>query len=751
MIRIILLLLLFAGSSAAQDIVRLAPITVIGKKEKGAIRVPAPVETVTPKLLRSINYTGTEDLLRYLPNLYVRKIYPGSTNMPLVIRGNSTYQTARSLVLVDNIMISNPLNAGHGYAPRWHMVAPEEIERIDVIYGPFSALYGGNTIGGAAIIRTRLPEKREIHISGSYMYHPFREFRTNDELNGFSAHFSYGDKFFDRLRFFFLYDRQDFEVQPIMFATLKKDSGGAPAGNPVSGWESDISCTGDPIYVIGAYSKADIKNDLFKIKLGYDINEFTQLEFDWVFWDHEQDYPSPETYLRDLNGNPVWSGTVDILGRSYKIKESTFYYREKEGKDYLYALHFRRRPKKGLSIETTLSYYDMNKDLSKKSSTSPPFSKEGGKGSVQDNDGGWFTFNLILGYPLEAFGRHNLKLGYYLERAFIDTWSYNASDWKEDIRTSLTLHSEGKTQTHAFFFEDIWDITPKWTLYLGGRYERWKGFDAEKERDTSKGRVRIHLDTRHKEYFSPKFGINYRPKKDLSLRLSLAKAYRFPTVGEMYQGGIDSSGYLIKANPNLNPEEVYSIDLSATKFLGELGKIRLSWWFSWEKNTIFKQTNVYTGVKNFQNIDRVRKWGVELSAEKRDFLIKRMYGMISVSYTDAEIKKNRNLPSSEDKDFPRVPHWIIKSMLSYSPLEKLTLSVSQRYASKQWTTLTNEDRRSGYGCVEDYLVFEFKGVYRIKKGLSLSFGVDNIADVLYHVYHPYPRRTFYFSLNYDYH
>ena len=734
------------------DVLRLEPITVIGEREKkGGVRVPSVVETVTPEVLRSINYTGTEDILRNLPNLYVRKIYPGSTNMPLVIRGNATYQTTRSLVLVDDIMLTNPLGAGHGYAPRWQMVSPEEIERIDVIYGPFSALYSGNTIGGAAIIKTRLPEKREFHFSSSYIYHPFREFRTNDDLHGFTAHFSYGDKFFNKLRFFFLYDRYDNEVQPISFLTLKKESGKAPVGNPVTGWESDISCDNDLVYVVGTRSsKADIKNNLFKVKLGFDIDDFTQLEFDWVYWDHEQDYNDPETYLRDANGNPVYSGTVDIMGKSYKISSSKFYYREREEKNYLYALHFRRQKKDGLSIRATASYYDINKDLSKKSGSAPPLSKDGGKGSIQDNDSGWCTFDLRLSYPYKSpLNIHNLTIGYHYDRVFTDTESWNASDWKKDIRTSLSLQSEGKTETHAFFFEDIWDITPKWSLYLGGRYERWRGFDANKERDTANGRVRIHLKKRDEDHFSPKFAINFRPNKEWNMRLSLAKSYRFPTVGEMYQGGISATGFLIKTNPNLKPEEVYSIDATITKMFGNSGKARLSWWFNWEKDSIFRQVNIYTMVKNFQNIDRVRKWGVEFEVDKKDFIIPRLNGMLSVSYTDAEIRKNSNLPSSEGKDFPRVPHWLIKSMLIYSPIETLTLSISERYASKQYNTLTNTDRRRGYGCVEDYLIFDFKAVYQIKKHLNLSFCVDNITDTLYHVSHPYPRRTFYFSLSYN--
>ena len=39
------------------------------------------------------------------------------------------------------------------------MIAPEEIERVDVLYGPFSAIYPGNSIGAVVNITTKLPRR----------------------------------------------------------------------------------------------------------------------------------------------------------------------------------------------------------------------------------------------------------------------------------------------------------------------------------------------------------------------------------------------------------------------------------------------------------------------------------------------------------------------------------------------------------------------------------------------------------------
>jgi iron complex outermembrane receptor protein len=43
-------------------------------------------------------------------------------------------------VYADGILLSNLLGNGAFFTPRWALVTPEEIERVDVLYGPFSVL-----------------------------------------------------------------------------------------------------------------------------------------------------------------------------------------------------------------------------------------------------------------------------------------------------------------------------------------------------------------------------------------------------------------------------------------------------------------------------------------------------------------------------------------------------------------------------------------------------------------------------------
>src|SRR5512139_947270 len=82
---------------------------------------------------------SARDALKYLPSLLVRKRYAGDYNHAVLsTRASGTGNSARSLVYADGILLSHLLGNGASFAPRWGLVTPEEIERVDVLYGPFS-------------------------------------------------------------------------------------------------------------------------------------------------------------------------------------------------------------------------------------------------------------------------------------------------------------------------------------------------------------------------------------------------------------------------------------------------------------------------------------------------------------------------------------------------------------------------------------------------------------------------------------
>lgn len=196
-------------------------------------RIPTTMEGISGAEVRDrINATDAEDALKYFPSLLVRKRYIGDyDHAVLATRASGTGNSARSLVYADGILLSNLLGNGASFTPRWGLVAPEEIERVDVLYGPFSAAYSGNSVGAVVDYVTRMPEKFEAHAKYGYYRERFRVYGTRGDYPARSLSASLGDRW-GGLSAWLSLDRLDSDAHPIAFATLSKSAGTAGTGIP---------------------------------------------------------------------------------------------------------------------------------------------------------------------------------------------------------------------------------------------------------------------------------------------------------------------------------------------------------------------------------------------------------------------------------------------------------------------------------------------------------------------------------------
>jgi vitamin B12 transporter len=90
-----------------------------------------------------------DELLRYLPGIEVQMRGPMGSQSDLVLRGGTFQQV---LVILDGIRLNDP-NTGHfnSYIP----IAPSEIDRIEILKGASSAIYGSEAVGGVIQVITK--------------------------------------------------------------------------------------------------------------------------------------------------------------------------------------------------------------------------------------------------------------------------------------------------------------------------------------------------------------------------------------------------------------------------------------------------------------------------------------------------------------------------------------------------------------------------------------------------------------------
>ncbi len=189
-------LLASSGVAASDAPVRtLGTVTVLGTRPTSLpTQIPTTIEGIdAAQIADAVNATDAEDALKYLPSLNVRKRYIGDyDHAVLASRASGTGNSARSLVYADGILLSNLLGNGATFTPRWGMVTPEEIERVDVLYGPFSAAYPGNSVGAVVDYVTRMPDAFEGHARVSSFGEKSSLYGRDESYYGYQASMSVG-------------------------------------------------------------------------------------------------------------------------------------------------------------------------------------------------------------------------------------------------------------------------------------------------------------------------------------------------------------------------------------------------------------------------------------------------------------------------------------------------------------------------------------------------------------------------------
>jgi iron complex outermembrane receptor protein len=105
--------------------------------------VPAAVRLITSEQIKDMPATAIDDVLRTDASINVdRKNGIFSKNASVNMRGLNS--SARTLVMLDGV----PLNKADGGGVNWNRIGSESVDRIEIVKGPGSALYGGNAMGG---------------------------------------------------------------------------------------------------------------------------------------------------------------------------------------------------------------------------------------------------------------------------------------------------------------------------------------------------------------------------------------------------------------------------------------------------------------------------------------------------------------------------------------------------------------------------------------------------------------------------
>jgi iron complex outermembrane receptor protein len=777
-----------------EPVVKMPEMTIGGKvkapgkqTEMERYRLPQTTESITRERIdNTINLATPEDAIKYMPSVQVRSRYIGDTNAPVGMRTSGTSASARNLIYADGILLSSLLgnNNTNTGSPRWNTVSPGEIERVDVMYGPFSAAYAGNSIGGVINITTRMPEKFEFGADAQASWQTFNLYGTKDTYET-QRYYGYVGHRYNDFSFRFDYSHLNAHSQPITFATSLISSSPEVAGDtPVSGAFPGANPTNAPNLTLGAGNINHTVQDNFKWKFAYDITPSIRLAYTLGLWLNNA-HANTQSYLRDAAGNPVQSGLVNIGGQRYNLStpnSPTFAGNQTDQTTWSHGLNLRSNTGGVFDWELAASLVDLGKDTVRAPTVDPTLAFAGNApGRITSLSGsGWHTVDAkgIWRPRVDLLGYHEISFGFHHDLYTLKNPVFNTANWQSGQGQSIFTNSTGKTQTEGYWIQDAWDFHEQWNFTVGGRLESWQAYDGVNTTTVAGSLQTVNQTDKSAVNFSPKGKLTWAPLPQVRIGAAIGQAYRYPTASELFQTttvGTGANAISVNGNPNLKPEDGLASELSGEYFVDK-GRLRVSLFQERIKNAIFSQigfiTNPITDVTSqstfISNVGEIDTYGVEVSGEKTDVVIRGLDILGNFTWVDSRIEDNRAADAaaaalgptpanpnaaepSTGKRQPRLPTWRANAVVTYRANENFSASATVRYSSGQFGQLNNTDTNGfAYTGLTSFLVADLIAKYRITKQWTAIAGINNVNNEKYWIFHPFPQRTYFAQLRFNY-
>jgi iron complex outermembrane recepter protein len=727
---------------------------------KQRFQLPQESYSITSKQIdETINLKDPEDAVKYMPSLFVRKRNDGDNQAVLATRSWGLNSSARTLIYYDDLLVSALIaNNNTNGSPHWNLISPEAIARIDFLNGPFAAAYPGNSIGGVLLITSKMPDKPFAVAKETVSVMPWNQYGTKDTYVTSQTSAAAGNRN-GNLSWLVTANYLDSYQQPLTYTT----NGTVPSNT--TGTFRALNKTGQEADVVGTGTLAHSQQTSGNIRLAYDLTPLVQATYSFGIWNNHQT-SDPQTYLTStITGLPTYGGVSGFASNKYIWDETHI----------SNAASLKSDTKGVFDFDIAVSSYNYLQDILLNPFTVLPTPGFGFSqvGKITRMDGTNWQNGDAKGIwrPFGIDGSQEISFGVHGDRYRLENPVYQSSLWYMTSSTGTgQLYSTGvgETNTGALWVQDAWKIVPNLKLTLGGRLESWRAFDGFNINTLTTasdvtGTIMRSFPTVQPELnstnFSPKASLSWDASKDWNVTANFGEAWRYPTVAELYQN-VNVGGNVFIANSLLAPEQDFTGELNIERHWSD-GRVRLTVFREQAYNALISQSNTVTNAAtqaqvvqtSVSNVGAIRMQGVELSADKNNVLVEGLQLFGSITYVDSRILSDPNwngtnpvtgLPDTVvGKRVPFVPDWRAKFGFTYRPNDSWAYTVAARYSGKQYSTLDNTDIVPHvFGAFDNFFVVDMKVHYKATPNFSFDFGIDNLFNEQYFLFHPFPCRTF---------
>lgn len=711
------LLQVWASHAGAADTDTLGSVVVTATRmETGASVAPAAVTVVTAKNIEEKNASRFGDVLDQTPSIYLRGGALGQSQGTIGTSGMSLrgIDQTRVLILIDG----QPIQDASSGKVNWRIPFIEDIERVEVVPGAYSSLYGSNAIGGVINVITKQPDKREVTAKVRKGW---------SDASGEDASIYYRNKLENGLGIVAGVGRQrrDSYINDFVIKTPTCPAPPAPCtpGTAVSGAQAIKTREGASGYLVGDLGRVPWNSSNATAKLYYDVNSHDKIYGGVAYEETNADRAQFNTYLRNsLTGAPVSSSTLDIKGQRVALSNSDFTFvsslplheaatRYFAGYDGMVGNDYRLKLDVG-KIRRAYSF----------SLSSAAATWDSGAGTLSDtpNDGLDATAQLSFA----AAPKHFVVMGLALHKDSVNQQIYALSNWRDPAtKTSVASRFNGNSTTTSVFVQDEITVADSVTAYVGGRLDDWETHGDNFVAATTSATT---YPKRSASAFSPKASVVYKPSPGAVLRASFGRSFRTPTNQDMYTAASVSRGRTTASDPNLQPERGTTWEVGGELRFTENTKVTATYYDTELSNLIYV---VQLSSTNSQrtNAGKARVSGIELGLSTR--LAKWLAMDANYAYVDSRILESKDEKTlSVGKRLTDSPRNIAGIGLT-ARQGAWTGVLNARYISHVFWNAQNTDVVEGVpGSYDGYTVVNAKASYAFSKTITGNIAINNLLD-----------------------
>ena len=480
-------------------------VSIATGSNKPVYKVPAVASVITARQIEAMGARTLDEVLETVPGLHVSLSSLNQLNSVYSIRGIHTSNNPHALVLMNGIPFPLLNNGGRPYRFQLPLTA---INRIEILRGPGSAIYGADAFSGVINIITKQAED----INGTETGVRTGSFNTHDLWVQHGK--NYGD------------------VELMVSLEWQKSDG--DRGRTVT---SDLQTTFDEIFstdVSHAPGPLDTRYNVFNSHLELTWKNWTLRN--WYWQQNDAGVGAGVSQALDPEGyNDIFSNMVELGWESNDLSENwdflaniNYYYLESEN-------YFNLFP----AGSTVLVGSDGN------ISSFPPLTPTTFPEGVIGNPGG---IDQTLGLELTAiytgFLNHRLRFGTGYKFQKEDTSetknygpSVNIGELTDVSDTPYVFMPDTDRKIWFLLMQDEWQVAPDWEITAGVRYDYYSDFGAT---------------------INPRFALVWETRHNLTSKLLYGSAFRAPSFSEQF----DQNNPVVLGNPDLDPETIDTVEVA---------------------------------------------------------------------------------------------------------------------------------------------------------------------------------------------